>query len=203
MFRYVWLLASLFLVPVAEAQVVQLPSMHTFTVQTSVLVPDSGGTYAGGVGRSFQGSTSRGVPGLGPLGRNTARGGAVTGTGVMVHATIIDHEELDKLVLEEARALREGRGGTETPRLRAGTSRDASVGSLAAIKRELAAEDAAKEAEAEQDFQKAVGYERAGEVALARNYYRVAARKSSGAVKQRAMERLAALPAAPTAKTSR
>src|SRR4051794_25351818 len=103
--------ASLFLAGVlataAQAQVVQLPSMNTFSVQTSVLVPDSGGAYLGGVGRAAQGSTSRG---WGPLGRNTGRGGAVMGTGVMVHATIIDHEELDALVLEEARALREAKG---------------------------------------------------------------------------------------------
>lgn len=184
------------LIPAVNAQVVQLPSMHTFTIRTSVLVPDSGGAYLGGTRRSLQGSTSRGIPGLGAVGRNTARGGTVAGTGVMVHATVIDHEELDELVLSEARARREGRGDAEaSPRAVMAEPKRAPV-SVAAIKRELAAEDAELEAEAERDFQKAADYERAGEVALARSYYRVAARKSTGAVKQRAVERLAMLASA-------
>jgi len=187
---------------IAEAQVVQLPSMHTFSISTSVLVPDRGGAYLGGVRRAAHGSTSRGS-GWGPLGRNTVRGGTVAGTGVMVHATIIDHSELDELVLEEARAMREIKGlvGADTARPRVATPRDSAPVSLAAIKRELAAEDEAIEAEAKQDFEKALAYERAGEGALARNYYRVAARKSTGEVKQKCLQRLAALAAASKSTT--
>src|SRR6186713_1357825 len=41
----VLLVSSGWLLQAAQAQVVQLPSMHTFTIRTSVLVPDSGGAY--------------------------------------------------------------------------------------------------------------------------------------------------------------
>lgn len=184
------------------AQVVQLPSLHTFTVRTSVLVPDSGGALLGGSHRATHGRNLLGN-GWGPLGRNRGRGGGVAGTGVMVHATIIDHEELDELVLDDARAIREAKGladsGISRPRVT--PPRDSAATSVAVVKRELAAEDEARESEAEEDFQRALAYERAGEGALARNYYRVAARKSTGAVKQKSLQRLAALAAKSTTKT--
>lgn len=115
----------------------------------------------------------------------------------MVTATIIDNHELDELVLEEARAIRAARG-IELPDLtkpRIAVPVGSTPMSLAAIRRELAAEDAAVETEAEADFQRAQACDRAGEGALARNYYRVAARKSKGDVKRKALERLAALAA--------
>lgn len=185
------LLLGVLVVGPANAQVVQLPSFHTFTVRTSVLVPDSGNAYLGGVNRSSHWMNSRG-PGWGPLGRNVAPGSSVDASRATITATIIDNSELDRLVLEEARAIRAEKGivlaDESTPRI--AVPRDKPLTSVAAIKRELAAEDAALEAEAERDFQRAQAYERVGERALAKNYYRVAARKSTGAVKFKAAERL-------------
>jgi hypothetical protein len=176
--------------------VVQLPTVHTFSVRTSVLVPDSGGAYLGGANRSSYFGSRRGAPGWSPLGPRT-RSGAVVGTGVMVTATIIDHAELDAMVLEEARAIRAAKG-IELPdrsRPRVTLPRDsAPLESVAEIKRQLAAEDAEREAQAERDFAKAVAYEKEGAISLARNYYRVAAQKSTGPIRQKAAERLAALP---------
>jgi hypothetical protein len=106
-------------------------------------------------------------------------------------------------VLEEARAIRAAKGiesPDDTP-ARIKLPRDSATLSVAAIKRKLAAEDEALEAEAEGDFEKALAYERAGEGALARNYYRVAARKSTGAAKQKSLERLTALSAKSTTKS--
>lgn len=194
MHRYLVLLSGLLFVSVADAQVVQLPSLNTFSVQTSVLVPDSGNAYLGGTNRSSHWMASRG-PGWGPLGRNRGRAGGANSSGMSVTATIIDNAELDTLVLEEARAIRAEKGivlADET-RSRIAVPRDSLATSIASIKRELAVADAAQEAEAEVDFRRASAYERAGEGALARNYYRVAARKSTGVVKQKAIERLAAL----------
>lgn len=127
----------------------------------------------------------------------------MSATGGTITATIIDNAELDELVLEEARAIRAAKG-IELPRdtrPRIKPPRDSAPLSIAAIKSELAAEDAALESEAEADFRKALAYERAGEGALARNYYRVAARKSTGVVKQKSLERLAALADKSTTKT--
>lgn len=126
-------------------------------------------------------------------------------TGGTITATIIDNNELDVLVLEEARAIRAEKG-IELPRepaARIKPPRDSAAMSVAAIRRELAARDEATEAAAKRDFEKAFAYERAGEGALARSYYRVAARKSTGEVKQKSLERLAALAAKskPTVKS--
>jgi hypothetical protein len=127
----------------------------------------------------------------------------MSATGGTITATIIDNAELDALVLEEARAIRAEKG-IELPRepvARIKSPGDSAALSVAAIKRELAAEDAAKETEAKRDFEKALAYERAGEGALARSYYRVAARKSTGEVKQKSLERLAALAAKSSTKS--
>jgi hypothetical protein len=179
--------------PAAWGQVVQLPSMHNFSVSTSVLVPDRGSAYLGGVGRAHH---SRTTSGWSPLGRNTSRAGSVAGTGVMVHATIIDHAELDALVLEEARAIRAAKGieWRDPAEPRVAPSRDAPLASVAEIKRAVAHDDARREEAARTDFEKAFDYEQSGEHALARSYYRVAARKSSGSVRDEAIERLKGLP---------
>jgi hypothetical protein len=87
----------------ARAQTVQLPSRQVFSVNTSVLVPDRGGAYLGGVRRSSQGVTQRG-----PL-RNRSLGGATSAGGASVHATVIDLRELDRLVLAEGAARRAAR----------------------------------------------------------------------------------------------
>lgn len=194
MFRYLVLLSGLLFASAASAQVVQLPSLNTFSVQTSVLVPDSGNAYLGGTNRSSHWMASRG-PGWGPLGRNRGRAGGASSSGMSITATIIDNAELDALVLEEARAIRAEKGivlADET-HSRIAVPRDSPATSVAAIKRELAAADATQEAEAEQDLKRAIAYERAGEGALARNYYRVAARKSTGVTKQQAIDRLTAI----------
>lgn len=96
----------------AQAQVVQLPTFRSFGIGTTVVVPDGGSAFLGGVSRGQIGSNSRGVPGLGGipgagrLFRNEAIGGSFGTSTVTVHATIIDTEELDRAVLAEAAQLR-------------------------------------------------------------------------------------------------
>jgi type II secretory pathway component GspD/PulD (secretin) len=96
----------------AQTVTVQLPSVRTFSVGTSVLVPDRGATYLGGVKRASYGSSSfgvpglRGVPGAGRLFGNRAIGADVSSSSAWATATIIDHDELDRAVLAEAAARR-------------------------------------------------------------------------------------------------
>ena len=178
-----------------EAQVVQLPSIHQFSVDTTVSVPDYGGAYLGGVSSSSQGRTERGTPGLGRFGGNRAIGSATGATGLSVRATIIDHAELDDRVLAEAKARRgfvlaaEPVHDLPTPATRETTR----VSSLASIRQELAEEDARQEAAAAEVFQKAQACEAKMEWRLARTYYQLAAQKSSGIVKAKSQERLLAL----------
>src|SRR5205085_7623767 len=72
-----------------------------FTVQTTVSVADGGGMSLGGINRAADGTVTRGMA---PLNRGI--GSSRGASGVSVHATIIDREEMDKAVLAEAAAKR-------------------------------------------------------------------------------------------------
>ena len=81
---------------VSAQQVVQLPTLGTFSVNTSVLVPDTGSTSLGSIRSSANGSNQRGsFPG-------SARGSRSIAGGVSVHATIIDLQEMDREILQLA-----------------------------------------------------------------------------------------------------
>lgn len=180
------------------ATTVQLPTFNTFSVMTTVSVPDRGGAYLGGIGRAYSGRNENGVPIIGklpfvgPITGGRAIGSSTTSSGVSVHATIIDHEELDRAVLAEA-ASRRGTGshGVESPRVSPRQSAASDVAhqpfeSVAAIKARQAAEDTLKEEQATAYFQKAESAEMAGKLASARSYYLLAARHSQGERQQKA-----------------
>jgi hypothetical protein len=204
------------------ATTVQLPTFSYFTVNTTVSVPDRGGAYLGGVNRARDGSWSRG---FGPL-ANRSLGGDRMASGVSVHATIIDHEELDRAVLAEAAAKRVpadpavvkaeslarhvGRadGGS------AGASPSHSVSpshaspslateSVAAIKARNAAAAEERASEAAGYFVKAQGAEAEGKTGVAKIYYQMAMRRGTGELKQRAEQRIAAINAAQTTVAKR
>ena len=81
--------------PAAEAQLpttVQLPSFSSFSYSGTVVVPDGGAAYAGGVRRSASGRTRRGW-------FNRGFGSQQSNSGLSVHATIIDHDEIDRQLL--------------------------------------------------------------------------------------------------------
>ena len=79
----------------ALSQIVQLPSTSTFSLQTSVMAPDSGSTNLGGIRRNAVGSQS-----LGP--GSLASGASKSSSGASVHATIIDLNELDLMIRSQA-----------------------------------------------------------------------------------------------------
>ena len=79
----------------AFSQIVQLPSTGTFSLQTSVLAPDSGSAYLGGNLRNASGSRS-----LGP--GSIATGSSGTSASAKVRATIIDLNELDIMIRSQA-----------------------------------------------------------------------------------------------------
>ena len=85
--------------PVA-GQVVQLPSIQTFSYSGSVSVPDRGSVSLGGVSRSGSFSSRSG---LGPLSRRSA-GGFQSQSSLIASATIIDLEAMDRRLLDEDNA---------------------------------------------------------------------------------------------------
>lgn len=184
---------------------VQLPTFSFFTVQTAVSVPDSGGAHLGGISRSYQSSSRRGLPfwaktpWLSPLGGSRGIASGASAGGVSVHATIIDHEELDRAVLAEAAArsrppseidLKAG-DLTRNARTRDGVNR--TPDSIAAIRAAQAAEDRAQEEQAAALFTKALELEAAHKSGQARIYYRMASRHANEQLRQQIAERLAAL----------
>lgn len=78
----------------ATGQIVQLPTLNTFSIQTSVSAPDQGSAYLGGIGRSSTGSIQRGP--------RSSFGGSSSGGGATVHTTIIDLDELDAMIRSQA-----------------------------------------------------------------------------------------------------
>ncbi|HEX5105410.1 MAG TPA: hypothetical protein VFV87_16440 [Pirellulaceae bacterium] len=193
-----------------QAQVpttVQLPTFRFFTVQTSVSVPDGGGTYLGGMKSARDSSLTRG---FGPF-RNRGIGSDRGAAGMSVHATITDLKEMDDAILAEAAAGRPGAaafdpdaaraellsrhvGKTFTSASPAEASEPAPLpGSVAAIRAQNAAAAEARAAEAAQYFAKAQTAEGEGKPAVAKYYYQMVARRDKGALQQQALERIAAI----------
>ena len=77
------------------SQIVQLPSASTFSLQTSVMAPDSGSANLGGIRRYADGSNS-----LGP--GSFASAAARTSANASARATIIDLNELDLMIRSQA-----------------------------------------------------------------------------------------------------
>ncbi len=211
-------------VSTSSAQVIQLPTFQFFTVSTTVSVPVSGGAYLGGVNRARYGTTSRGMPGIskipgaGRLFTNRGSGSSVTSSGAGVTATIIDHAEMDALLLSEAAARRASRTGlSETDRKALVLSShiggpaasslrltpDAPRESVADIRRRNAAAARAHDAEMLEYWERGQQAESLGRWGAARVSYDVIVRRSSGELRHRAVARLADLRNKAQSKRSR
>lgn len=107
--RYVWgVLVGLAAASTADSLfaqniAVQQPAFESFTVGTTVSVPDRGRMTIGGIGRGASSLTTNG-----PFRTNTSFGRLTEGSSFSVHAWIHDFEEIDRRTLSAAhrRALR-------------------------------------------------------------------------------------------------
>jgi type II secretory pathway component HofQ len=166
----------------AKAQTVQLPVFHYFAASTSVMVPDGGTAFIGGVGSASSGSNSRRIPGLG--GRpfaNSATAGSTTGGGVSVSATIQDLSELDQAVLSQAAAT-----GKPTPEQILATGKSSHVGkstapvSLAEIRAQQSNQAETQDAEARDYFAQGEAAYASGKLGVAKVYYQMCLRRATG-----------------------
>ena len=185
------------------ATTVQLPTFSYFTVNTTVSVPDRGGAYLGGINRARDSSWSRG---FGPL-ANRGIGSDRMASGVSVHATIIDHEELDRAVLAEAAARRVpadpavakaeaiSRHVADDASAAAGVPSGTRCRPRASLQSRLAMPPQPMNATAKRlaYFAKAQAAEAEGKPAVAKIYYQMVTRRDTGSLKQRAESRLATL----------
>ena len=188
---------------------VQLPTFSFFTVNTSVSVPDSGGTYLGGLLRGRDSSSMRGLapfPGLASRGIASERSAG----GMSIRAWIHDFRKLDDTLLAEAAAKRretdpvaiKGEALAESlKKSPAGNpAAEEPLLSVAEIRRQNEQQDQARREEALGYFTKAEEYRTAGKLGLAKMNYQRAAARDSGKVKEAALKRIAQLQN-PPAKT--
>jgi hypothetical protein len=137
----------------AAAQIsVQLPTYSTFSVNTTVVVPDRSGMWIGGGGHSSIGGLRSAPPGQ--MLRTVRQGAA--GVGVLAH--VHDHAELDQQTLAKAAPLR-NRSGATTPA--PGRQGEPGVQSIAALRREREAEKQRLAAEAANKLEAAKAIEAA------------------------------------------
>ena len=192
---------------------VQLPTFHQFGVSTTVVVPDRGSIYLGGVNRASRGRSrfGPGIPGLG----NRGLGRTSLSAGVSVSATIIDHDEIDRALLAEAARQRgaqfdvRGRPIADAPRLSADVvgqrwRRTLDRQTRTARSRSLPLQDQSATADASRVatyMSRAARAEADGQPQLAKVFYQRVVKHSEGALKQQAEARLEQI--ASTAKVVR
>ena len=175
---------------------VQLPTFSFFTVNTTVSVPDSGGTYLGGLMRGFDSSRTRGVA---PFPLLSSRGIASerSAGGMSVRAWIHDFRKMDEALLAEG-----ARSGASDAATLKGVALSSSVNktdeeapllSVTEIRRQNELADQAVVEEAKVFFAKAEEYEAAGKLGLAKLNYQRAASRESGELKQQALARIRSL----------
>ena len=171
---------------------VQLPTFRQFSMTTTVVVPDRGGVYLGGVNRARRHASSFGTP-LFP-GRHRGRGGQTAASGVSVHAWIHDLEAMDRAVLNEWAAANKRRSPQvqrvpetlpEPP--------DPPRKTIGELKKIQQAADLAKQRQAIADFQAGKRVQEQGKPKVARIYYQMALRRATGDLKNQIARRLGRL----------
>lgn len=160
-----------------NAQAVQLPTIQNFGMSTTVVVPDRGRTYAGGVSRSARSTSRRGSPFL-PSSRGY--GAETTASGVSVGAYIHDFEEMDRTLLEQAARNRDDRfGSSRTSSVAANpqsirSQLDHRLPRVSDVRRRVTAMRAEKLAQAKTEIKIGLRREKAGDIAGAQAKYRQA-----------------------------
>jgi len=84
----------------ASGQTVQLPTFSFTTVSTTVMVPDNGAAFLGGIDRAATGRNEFGLPGLAfPGFQSRGIGQDVSSSNMWVTATIHDFDAMDQAIL--------------------------------------------------------------------------------------------------------
>lgn len=197
----------------AGAQVIQLPTFNTTTASTTVNIPDRGGVLIGGVKRGAEGSSEFGVPGLSKipgvnrLFRNKGISRTSEASTISAHAYIMNFDEMDAMILQEAAQRRAARGLPSWEETLAAEARAAKLRQMTntndrnivtesnttnqlilptaeqlAQQNQQAAEK--RQMEAEQYYEKAKSLAIAGKRKLAAHYLGMAARRAEGDFQQ-------------------
>jgi hypothetical protein len=154
----------------------QLPTFSFFSVATTVVVPDRGGAYLGGVGRASSGRSRFGVG-------QSAFGFERHAAGLHATAHLHDLQGMDEALLRGG-----ARPATISPlaqRLAQSQSdKNDALASLQEIERRRLAAAQAEQAEAADFFARGRDAQAAGKTSLAKTYYGIALRRASGELRQ-------------------
>jgi hypothetical protein len=209
----------------AAAQTVQLPTFQFFSVSTTVMVPDNGGAFMGGINRAATGRNEFGVPGITfPGFQNRSIGQDMSASNVWAHVTIHDFDAMDEAILSSPSPndfanVSTSRWNSNTnfglppvPRLApavqlenvnlAGNWQAKPIAQAANVAAEVADRDARRATrinEAESYFARAEQAEADGKTSVAKIYYQMAMRRASGDFKQQVQARLDGLSSRATA----
>ena len=205
----------------ASAQTVQLPTFSFTTVTTTVMVPDGGSAYLGGINSAATGRSEYGIPGMAFPGLQNRSIGQTRGSSSMfVTATIHDFDAMDEALLNSASNVGfspPSRGlpgllpdapaafaARAVPRQSINLAGNWKAGATAAAPKlpvsNLALEQADRQArkvvrseEADDYFARGQQAEADGKPNVAKIYYQMAARRANGELKQQVLARLDAV----------
>ncbi len=181
--------------------VVQLPSVSLFSVQTTVIAPDSGGAFMGGVGQGAWGQAYYGSPLL-PWAQR-AGGGVRRQQSLVVRATVHDLDALDEAVLAQAARLAVAGTSGAVRSGRAASTAERPVASLAELRRRKAALRASEQLEAMSMYKRGQEALAGGKLHAARAWFRMAACRARGALRAEILDQLDLLAAQGTATAAR
>ena len=195
-----------FVTPFAPATAVQLPTYSMFGTQSTVSVPDRGNALLGGVNRAASGRNEFGAPGLpGNRAVGIDRSAAGTRVNVMIH----DMAEMDERILKGSTGAPAGADSAshlDPAARRLAAARASSAGrpapSVAEARRLRAAEQVNGDGEVAGYMERARNAEKSGKKNVAKIYYRMAARRASGELKEQILARLRSLEAPAIARQS-
>jgi hypothetical protein len=189
----------------AQGTAVQLPSYSYFTTNSSVVVPDRGAAYLGGVNRARSGTSEFGTP-LAPL-RNRSFGLERSASGTSVSVYVHDFQAMDEMLLgpdfrsglraavgsgDPRRAAESGdpRRSSGDPRQPRALSASESLPSVKEILAQRRRDQDIRQAEAQDFFERGQSAEEAGKINVARIYYQMAAKRASGPLKEQVLAKL-------------
>jgi len=197
---------------------VQLPTYSFFNTNSTVLVPDGGSVFLGGIGRASSGRNEFGSPLL-PL-RNVGIGGQRGASNVHVSVTIHDFAAMDEYLLGQAagrqdisaaalkttfqvetagigRAYESSRasnpGTWEVVPSRSSLAPQGLASSVAEERLRRARQEQTKQSEAAEYFHRGQKAEAADKNGAAKIFYQMAARRATGQLKQQLTVRLEAV----------
>ncbi len=195
----------------ASAQTIQLPTFNMAGVSTTVMVPDGGAAFLGGINNASDGRSEFGVPGLTfPGFQNRAIGQQRGASSFWVTATIHDFDAMDQALLNtpspdgiartypSMSGLPESLAGRTFPRNPANLAGNwqvepdppPPVSNVAVEQADRAVRQATRVEEADSFFARGQQAEADGKPNVAKIYYQMAARRATGELKQQVQARL-------------